>query len=396
MKSGRVTLGRSIPIAPFEQKGSCDSSMLWKNLMRPALFRMQAESAHHWTMSTYSSLAGLPPLGTCVSACCQVRDPRLEVKLFGLQFPNPVGLAAGFDKNAQWFNQLARLGFGSIEVGTITRLAQPGNPKPRLFRLSADRALINRMGFNNDGAQAVADRLKHTRISPILGINIGLTKVTPLDLASDDYRGSFELLFPYAAYFTVNVSSPNTPGLRSLQDREPLSRLLHSLRELNDQLASQHQQSPRPILLKIAPDLTNAALDDVLAMASEQRIAGLIATNTTISREGLTTPRATIESIGNGGLSGRPLTERSRQVVRYLYEQSQGTMPIVGVGGLMNGDDVCEMMRSGASLVQTYTGFIYGGPRFVHNVLKTLQKRLDEAGVDSISQIVGTATAIGR
>ena len=213
-----------------------------------------------------------------------------------------------------------------------------------------------------------------------------------MERASEDYCGSFELLFPYASYFTVNVSSPNTPGLRSLQDREPLSQLLQSLRELNEQLAARHAQMPRPILLKIAPDLTDAALDDVLEMASEQQIAGLIATNTTISREGLTTSRSIVDSIGNGGLSGAPLTERSREVVRYLYEKSRGQMPIIGVGGLMNGDDIWEMMRSGASLVQTYTGFIYGGPRFVHHVLKSLQKKLDAASVDSISDIVGTAS----
>lgn len=368
--------------------------MLWKSLVRPALFMIQAESAHHLSMSMFSSAAGLPPIGTCVGACCQVEDRRLEVDLFGLKFPNPVGLAAGFDKNAQWFNQLARLGFGSIEVGTITHLPQPGNPKPRLFRLAADCALINRMGFNNAGAEAVAERLKRIRIRPILGINIGLTKVTPLERASEDYRGSFGLLFPFAAYFTVNVSSPNTPGLRSLQDREPLSRLLQSLQELNRELAEKSQTSPRPILLKIAPDLSEAALDDVLEMASEQRIAAIIATNTTISRAGLTTSSSVVESIGNGGLSGQPLTERSREVVKYLYEKSQGAMPIIGVGGLMNGDDVWEMIRSGASLVQSYTGFVYGGPRFVRHVLSSLQKHLDDAGVDSITEVVGSATSV--
>lgn len=363
--------------------------MLWKLLARPLLFRFDAERAHHFAMSTYACTASLAPVGSILGSIYEVSDSRLEVDCLGLSFPNPIGLAAGFDKNAQWFNALSRLGFGSIEIGTVTRHGQSGNPKPRLFRLPEDRALVNRLGFNNEGSKSVAARLERTRIRPILGVNIGMTKVTPLDQADEDYLASFSELYQHADYFTVNVSSPNTPGLRSLQDREPLDRLLGVLTERNRELAKADGRPPKPILLKIAPDLTHEAIDDVISIAKERKLDGLIATNTTIGRDGLNAPESEVTRLGAGGMSGAPLTEKSRAIVSYIYRKIDGAMPIIGVGGLMNGDDVWEMMCAGASLVQVYTGFVYGGPGTIRDMLKTLRRRLDQESIDSISKIVG-------
>ncbi len=334
-----------------------------------------------------------PPLSTVTRAISRVANPELRTRLWDIEFENPVGLAAGFDKQARWFNSLGNLGFSHIEVGTITAQAQAGNQQPRLFRLPADQALINRMGFNNPGADAVASQLQRQTICTLVGINIGKTKVVELAEATDDYLYSFRTLFPFARYFTVNVSSPNTPGLRSLQSREPLVELLDAIQRSNRELAAAQNTLPRPILLKIAPDLDDDQLADIASIVLETAINGLIATNTTISRVGLATPQSTIATIGDGGLSGKPLTGRSREVVGFLFRETEGRVPIVGAGGIMNGEDAWQMIRHGASMVQVYTGFIYGGPMFVKKINKHLVRRLHESGMARISDAVGTAFA---
>jgi len=343
-------------------------------------------------MGTFSGLSALPAIPSLIRSKYAVNDARLGTKAFGLNFTNPVGLAAGFDKDAKWFPELANLGFSHIEVGTLTGQAQSGTPKPRLFRLPADSAIINRMGFNNEGSDAAAKRLAKTRKSrpsDVLGINIGKTKIVPVEEATSDYLFSFERLFSYADYFTVNVSSPNTPGLRTLQNREPLVELLNSLQKLNDRLATDHEIDRKPILLKIAPDLGDGQLEDIVSIVKETKLDGLIATNTTISRDGLKTPDSRIEEIGNGGLSGSPLTTRSRNIVSDAYKLADGAFPIIGVGGIMNGDDAWEMICAGASLVQIYTGFIYAGPSIVKEINKTILRRLNELDISSIHDVVG-------
>ena len=366
--------------------------MLWRSLGRSVLFKLPAEMAHHFSMGTFSGLSALPAIPSLIRSQYTVKDQRLHTNAFGLDFANPVGLAAGFDKDAKWFPELANLGFRHVEVGTLTGQAQPGNPKPRLFRLPADSAIINRMGFNNEGADAAAKRLAKTpkaRHSDVLGINIGKTKVVPVEDATGDYLFSFERLFLYADYFTVNVSSPNTPGLRELQNREPLIKLLNALQEKNEQLATDHEVDRKPILLKIAPDLGDGQLEDIVSIVKETKLSGLIATNTTVSRDGLKTPNSTVEEIGNGGLSGSPLTQRSRNIVSQAFRHADGAFPIIGVGGIMNGDDAWEMICAGASLVQLYTGFIYGGPSIVRDINKTILRRLAELDLHNVSDAVG-------
>ncbi len=296
-----------------------------------------------------------------------VADKRLERKLFGLTFPNPVGLAAGLDKNAVLVDELSHFGFGFIEIGTLTPRPQAGNPVPRLFRLPADGGLINRMGFNNDGVAVAVERLRERKGKIIIGGNIGKNKDTPNEAAEQDYIACFEALYEVVDYFVINVSSPNTPNLRALQEREPLQRLILALQ--NQNLA---RAKPKPILLKIAPDLNEAQLDDIVAMAAETNLSGLIATNTTISRSGLQTPSNNIEQIGAGGLSGKPLAKRATEVIRYLHRQSGGSIPIIGVGGIFSPEDALEKLAAGASLIQLYTGFIYEGPALVRNINKAL------------------------
>lgn len=335
---------------------------------------------------------GFPAIIKFLRGRYAVNDPRLNVRLFGLDFQNPVGLAAGFDKDARWFHQLPALGFSHVEVGTLTGQAQPGNPRPRLFRLPADQAIINRMGFNNQGADAAARRLATVPRSDrkdILGINIGKTKIVPLDQATDDYRFSFERLFDFADYFTVNVSSPNTPGLRELQNRDNLLELLDSLTQLNHQLATEHETDPKPILLKIAPDVTDEQLADIVSILKQVQLSGIIATNTTISRDGLNTPSEQIKNIGDGGLSGKPLTERSRQVVAQLHAELGPEFPIIGVGGIMNGEDAWQLIGAGASLIQVYTGFIYGGPGIIREINNYLLQKLNQHNLTAIAQAVG-------
>lgn len=362
--------------------------MFWRYLARPMLFSMPAEKVHHLSMGMFHATT-IPPLSSALGLATRVSDPCLKTKVFGIDFDNPIGLAAGFDKQATWFNSLRHLGFSHIEVGTITGEAQDGNPHPRLFRLPDDQALINRMGFNNVGARQAADALSKTNIKTIVGINIGKTRIVDVDKAVDDYQKSFRLLFPYARYFTVNVSSPNTPGLRTLQDRGPLTDLMGELIQLNKELATQQSTSRRPILLKIAPDLNDDQVNDIAAIANELSIDAIIATNTTISRQNLKTSAETVTAIGAGGLSGRPLTQVSRNMVKSLYQKTEGNIPIVGVGGIMTGDDAWQMVCNGASLIQVYTGFIYGGPFFVRNLNRHLVRKIREEGLVNIAGAVG-------
>jgi len=299
-----------------------------------------------------------------------IKDKRLEREVFGIKFPNPVGLAAGFDKDAKLIDELSCFGFGFIEIGTLTPKPQDGNPKPRLFRLKEDSGIINRMGFNNKGVEKAIIRLKKRKSDIIVGGNIGKNKLTPNENATEDYIISFNSLFDYVDYFVVNVSSPNTPGLRELQAKEPLTNLLNSLQEINNK-----KDKRKPILLKIAPDLTNNQLDDIIEIVKDTKIDGLIATNTTIDRSGLKTDKNMIDSIGNGGLSGLPVKERSTEVIRYLSEKSNSSFPIIGVGGIHSEEDALEKLDAGASLVQIYTGFIYEGPSLVKRINKSLLKR---------------------
>ena len=296
-----------------------------------------------------------------------VEDKRLEREVFGLKFKNPVGLAAGFDKDAQLVDELAALGFGFIEIGTLTPKPQPGNEKPRLFRLPKDQALVNRMGFNNDGVLSAVQRLKARHSQVIIGGNIGKNKVTENKLAYRDYEYCLEALYEVVDYFVVNVSSPNTPNLRDLQDKGPLTELLNRLKK-----RMKEKPKRKPILLKIAPDLSQEQLDDIVEIVSKTKIEGVIATNTTIAREGLTTGQEQIEAIGAGGLSGKPLSHRATEVIRYLHQQLGSDYPIIGVGGIMTPQDALEKLEAGASLVQVYTGFIYNGPRFAGQINQSI------------------------
>jgi dihydroorotate dehydrogenase len=300
----------------------------------------------------------------------KVSHPKLEREVFGLKFENPVGLAAGFDKDAKLFDELASFGFGFVEIGTVTPLPQDGNPKPRLFRLKEDNALINRMGFNNEGIEGAVARLRRKKSNIIIGGNIGKNKLTPNDKAVDDYEICFEKLFPYVDYFVVNVSSPNTPGLRDLQEKEPLTALLNSLQKLNNQ-----KEKRKPILLKIAPDLSNEQLDDIIAIVADTKIDGVVATNTTIGRKGLKTDKTKVEAIGNGGLSGKPVKAMSTEVIKYLADKSNRAFPIIGVGGIHSAEDALEKLEAGATLVQVFTGFIYEGPALITRINKAILKR---------------------
>ena len=298
-----------------------------------------------------------------------VKSNNLQRTLFGLSFENPVGLAAGFDKDARWIDELSTLGFGFIEIGTLTPKAQPGNEKPRLFRLPEDHALINRMGFNNGGVMDATERLKKRKSNVIVGGNIGKNKVTENEQAVNDYLICFEALFPHVDYFAVNVSSPNTPGLRALQEKKPLLEILLRLQEVNNV-----KPKRKPILLKIAPDLTDEQLNDIIDIVAESKIDGVIATNTTISREALKTAPTEISAIGAGGLSGLPLSKRSTEVIRYLKQKSGNAFPVIGVGGVHSAEDAMEKIQAGADLIQLYTGFIYEGPGLVKSICSRLNQ----------------------
>lgn len=337
------------------------------SLLKRFLFRLDPEKAHHLTFS----LIKFPGASSVGKAVFNKQHPSLKRRVFGLEFKNPVGLAAGLDKDAIAFNQMGDLGFGFVEIGTVTPKPQPGNDKPRLFRLIKDEAIINRMGFNNQGVKAAAERLRNrSDKSLIIGGNIGKNKVTPNEKAVDDYIICFNELFGVVDYFVVNVSSPNTPNLRDLQEKEPLTALLNALQSINNQ-----KDKPKPILLKIAPDLTNTQLDDIIGIVKDTRIAGVIATNTTISRDGLSLSKAELEKIGMGGLSGKPLTRRSTEVIRYLKQKSGNAFPVIGVGGIHSAKDALEKLEAGADLVQLYTGFIYEGPQLIRDINNALIRR---------------------
>ena len=340
---------------------------MYKLLIRPLLFLFRPERIHHFTFRFIKIAFAIPFVKSIVAALHKPKGNNLEREVFGIKFPNPVGLAAGFDKDAILFDELSAFGFGFIEIGTLTPKPQPGNDKPRLFRLPEDSGLINRMGFNNEGVDAAVERLKNNKNNVIIGGNIGKNKVTPNEDALNDYVYCFNALFDYVHYFVVNVSSPNTPGLRDLQEKEPLTRLLSELQSLNNA-----RINPKPILLKIAPDLTNSQLDDIIGIVSETKIAGVIATNTTISRENLKSQISDIKSIGTGGLSGLPVRSRSTEVIKYLSDKSGKAFPIIGVGGIHSPEDAIEKLNAGASLVQLYTGFIYEGPGLVKRICKAI------------------------
>lgn len=338
---------------------------MYQLFIKPILFLFPPEKAHKMTITLWHMLLSVPLVSGIVKWWFRDNHPSLTKKVFGLSFPNPVGLAAGFDKDGKYFEDMAHLGFGFIEIGTVTPKPQDGNPAPRLFRLPKDEALINRMGFNNDGVDAMAERLKSKKNSGcIIGGNIGKNKDTPNENALEDYKICLHKLYDYVDYFVVNVSSPNTPGLRSLQEKGPLTEILTGLKREIDQ-----KTVKKPVLLKIAPDLSNEQLDDIIEIILATHTDGIIATNTTIERKGL---RSKTEDIGAGGLSGLPVKKRSTDVIRYLSEKSGGNIPIIGVGGISDFTDVKEKMEAGASLVQIYTGLIYKGPMMVKNIKKSL------------------------
>ena len=398
---------------------------MWRYLLRPILFRMDAEWVHYFAMNSFTIGLAFPLAKPILSGLATVRDSRLNVNLLGLEFDNPVGLAAGFDKDARWYNQLSALGFSHIEVGTLTGQPQDGNPKKRLFRFAQDQALLNCMGFNNRGSEAARESMAAAhkggqKNGSILGINIGLSKTVAVEiseeadqkkiqrggkpladeekmkLAQDDYLLSFRRMYDFADYFTLNVSSPNTKGLRDLQHPRKIGELISAIRKANLELSVDESKS-KPVLVKLAPDLSDQELDETLEALLEQKVDGLIATNTTISDENITAPKEVVQSKRcqcpnpGGGFSGKPLTEVSRQFVSKVFAKTEGKLPIVGVGGIMSGEDAWKMLEAGASIVQVYTGFIYGGPFFVKQMNRYLLQRMEKEGVKSINEIVGTA-----
>lgn len=342
---------------------------MYKFLIRPLLFLIDPEKVHHLVSGALQLVTRVPGGKALLRLLFLYEHPQLKKRVLGIDFPAPVGLAAGFDKDAKLIDAMACLGFGFVEIGTLTPLGQPGNDKPRLFRLPDDQALINRMGFNNEGVDAAVERLKKRDRRVIVGGNIGKNKTTPNEQAHQDYAKCFEALYPYVDYFVVNVSSPNTPGLRALQEKDPLKQLLSFVKEL-----SRAKDKSKPVLLKIAPDLTVGQLNDVVEILLDTHTDGVIATNTTISRDGLTTSRGQVERIGAGGLSGKPLARRATEVIRHLREKLGPGFPIIGVGGIMTEEDAIEKLNAGADLLQLYSGFIYEGPGFVKRIHKRVLK----------------------
>ena len=351
--------------------------MVYRSLVRPVLFRLPPETAHELALHSLSLLPSR-------FLAKHLSDRSLPIERFGLSFPNPVGLAAGFDKNGIALQPLAALGFGFIEAGTVTHHPQPGNPRPRLFRLAEDKALINRAGFNNDGAAAFARRVKQQRPDCVLGVSIGKSKITPLENATEDYLKSFELVHEVADYIAVNVSSPNTPQLRELQQSDQLTSLLAALQTRNREL-----QKPVPLLVKLSPDLERRDLEMIVDVVTRLQIDGIIATNTTISRADLRTDAQRVAAYGEGGLSGKPLAHRSTRMIADLYELTGGRIPLIGVGGIFNAEDAWQKIAAGASLVQLYTGFIYQGPNIAHQINEGLANILAREGFTNLDAAVG-------
>jgi dihydroorotate dehydrogenase len=359
---------------------------LFQSLLRPVLFRLDPERAHDLTLRLLRRLARMPSLLQLWQRWRPLEHAALQTQVAGLHFPNPVGLAAGFDKSATAVDAFWAFGFGFVEVGTVTPRPQGGNPFPRLFRVPADEAVINRLGFNNDGAVAVAERLRLSSRRTPVGVNMGKNADTPLEEALDDYRSCLEALFDVGSYVVVNVSSPNTPGLRTLQTSANLLRLLGGVQDCNQALARTRRVQPRPLFVKIAPDLRPAELDDVVEAVRLCALDGIIATNTTTGREGLTSRIAE-----SGGLSGRPLRRRSTEVIRHVFRRAQGRIPLIGVGGIFSAEDAYEKICAGASLVQLYTGLIYRGPGLPHRINVGLVRLLQRDGLTHLSQAVGRA-----
>lgn len=366
--------------------------------LRPFLFAQPPERIHDWTIHTLA-WAGNHPL-LCEALATFFQPPPLPVDLFGLRFPNPVGLAAGMDKEGLAVPTWPALGFGFTELGAVTSKAQPGNPTPRVFRAVPDEAIVNRMGFNNEGATALAGRLAELRAigrwpAHPVGVNLGKSKVTPLDQAPQDYADSFQVLWPHVDFFVVNVSSPNTPNLRQLQDKTALDEILTALQAINHQQANSQQKTERaalcrPVLVKVAPDLSFNALDDMLELVEPREVAGIVATNTTVTRPAAVEPGLQAVYAEAGGLSGRPLTGRSTEVIRHLYRQTQGKVPIIGVGGIFNAGDAWEKIAAGASLLQVYTGLVYEGPGLPRAIVHGLIQRLQCHGFRNLTEAVGS------
>jgi len=365
-------------------------SWLYRTAIRPSLFNHNAEEIHGFTLHALGWASRHEFV--CDAMESFLGAPQLPVDLFGLHFPNPVGLAAGMDKIGEAVPAWAALGFGFTELGGVTWHAQPGNPKPRIFRAIGDEAIVNRMGFNNEGAEALAEKLKQWHAlgrwpkHPV-GINLGKSKITPLEKAAEDYANSFRILRDLADFFVVNVSSPNTPNLRQLQDKFALDEIFTALRQVEN--SRPRHQAFKPILVKVAPDLSFEALDEILALAGPGNIAGIVATNTTITRPATNDTVAQQVYSETGGLSGRPLRDRSTEVIRHLYRQSRGRLPIIGVGGIFTVDDAWEKITAGASLLQVYTGLVYEGPMLAKNLVVGLRQRLAEAGLTALQQAVG-------
>lgn len=350
---------------------------MYKSILRPLFFLFDPEKIHHFTFALIKTVSKIPGIPFIFRSLYQINDKRLERNVFGLTFKNPVGLAAGFDKNAMLYNELANFGFGFIEIGTVTPRAQEGNPKKRLFRLIEDNGIINRMGFNNLGVEAAVEQLKKNKGKVLIGGNIGKNTDTLPENVIADYKITFRALHPYVDYFVVNVSCPNVGTFAKLQDKEYLLELLNGLQEINKEFTTQ-----KPILLKIAPDLNTIQLDEVIELVAETKIAGVVASNTSIHREGLKTSEAQLAAIGNGGLSGKPIKDRSTQVIKYLATKSNKAFPIIGVGGIHSPEDALEKINAGADLIQIYTGFIYEGPALVKKINKALAPLTPEGGTE--------------
>ena len=342
---------------------------MYKSIIRSILFKFDPEAVHYFTFDVIKLLSKIPGIPFLIRCLFQVNHPSLERELFGLKFKNPVGLAAGFDKNAVLYNELANFGFGFIEIGTVTPKPQEGNPKKRLFRLQADKGIINRMGFNNAGLEAAIVQLKKNKKRLIIGGNIGKNTQTPSKGYTADYLECFKALHPYVDYFVLNVSCPNVGSHAKLNDKDYLEELIKAVQDSNATF-----EVSKPILLKIAPDLNETQLDEIIELVAVTKLEGVIASNTSISRQGLKTDTATLEAIGNGGVSGQPIKEKSTQVIKYLSEKSQKAFPIIGVGGVHSAQDALDKIAAGADLVQIYTGFIYEGPALIKRINKALLK----------------------